>query len=91
MEIVIVTAIWCPSCLIMRSRFEKVSHKFPNIDLNFYDIDMDEKANDYNVGNILPIFIVLQNDVELGRLVGEHKLDTLVQMVEVCINKKEQL
>ena len=83
MKIVRISAVWCPSCLIMRPRFEEIEKKYPNIESVSFDIDLDEEASLYNVGNILPVFILLDNNnVELGRLIGEQKVDVLSKMIE---------
>ncbi len=83
MKIIRISAIWCPSCLVMRPRFEEIEKRFPNIESKVYDIDFDEEAQKYNVGNILPVFIIFDNDDnELGRLIGEQKTEVLIKMVE---------
>lgn len=83
MKIITVSAIWCPSCLIMRPRFESVAQKYSNIELKTYDLDFDEEVLAYNVGHILPVFIIFDDKgTELGRLIGEQKLDILTKMVE---------
>lgn len=83
MKIVRISAVWCPSCLIMRPRFDEVLRGYPSIKSNAYDIDLDEEAAGYNVGNILPVFIILDdNNVELGRLIGEQKKEVLIKMIE---------
>jgi hypothetical protein len=67
----------------MRPRFEEIEKRFPNIESKVYDIDFDEEAQKYNVGNILPVFIIFDNDDnELGRLIGEQKTEVLIKMVE---------
>ena len=83
MKTVRIGAIWCPSCLIMRPLFEKVETMFPQITSLVYDIDLDEEASDYNVGSILPVFILLdENNSEISRLIGEQKKEVLVKMIE---------
>ena len=83
MKIVRIGAIWCPSCLIMRPLFEKVEAMFPQVTSLVYDIDLDEEASDYNVGSILPVFILLdENNSEISRLIGEQKKEVLVKMIE---------
>lgn len=83
MKIIRISAIWCPSCLVMRPRFEEIEKRFPNIESKVYDIDFDEEVQKYNVGNILPVFIIFDNDDnELGRLIGEQKTEVLIKMVE---------
>jgi hypothetical protein len=67
----------------MRPRFEEIEKKFPNIESKVYDIDFDEESLKYKAGNILPVFIILDNDDnELGRLIGEQKTETLIKMIE---------
>lgn len=83
MKIVIISAVWCPSCLIMRPRFNSVKEKYPNLNFKIYDIDLDEESSSYNVGHILPIFIIFDNnDVEVARLIGEQKEESLIKMIE---------
>jgi thiol-disulfide isomerase/thioredoxin len=90
MKIVRISAVWCPSCLIMRPRFENIERKYPDIEFKSYDIDLDEEAFNYNAGHILPVFILLdKKNVEIGRLVGEQKEETLIKMIEDQRNTEE--
>ena len=83
MKIVRISAIWCPSCLVMRPRFEEIDKLYPQIESKAYDIDLDEESSLYNVGHILPVFIIFDDKgVELGRLIGEQKLEVLKKMIE---------
>lgn len=67
MEVIRISAIWCSSCLIMKSRFNEVASEL-NIDIIDYDYDIDTDIVDkYNVTDILPVYI--KGD---KRLVGEH-------------------
>ena len=67
MEVIRISAIWCSSCLIMKSRFNEVASEL-NIDIVDYDYDIDTDIVDkYNVTDILPVYI--KGD---KRLVGEH-------------------
>ncbi|MFA5408021.1 MAG: thioredoxin family protein [Bacilli bacterium] len=83
MKIIVITAVWCPSCLVMKPLFEKIKRQYTDIEMHMYDIDLDEEASKYNVGHILPVFIIENKDnIEVGRLIGEHKLEELIKMVE---------
>jgi len=66
-------AIWCPACLIMRPRYNKVLEEYSDIESIEYDYDIDsDMVEKYNVGKLLPEVIVLDNnDNELGRIIGE--------------------
>ena len=71
-KLIIISAVWCPACLIMRPRMQEIEKKFPNFEHIEYDFDLDEEViAKYNVGEILPVFILLDGDKEVTRLIGE--------------------
>lgn len=66
MDVIRISAMWCSSCIIMKSRYNEIDTTGINlIDLD-YDLDY-EKVKEYNPGEILPVFI--KGD---KRLIGEH-------------------
>ena len=71
-KLIRISAVWCPACLIMRPRMQEIEKKFPNFEHIEYDFDLDEEIiAKYNVGEVLPVFILLDGDTEVTRLVGE--------------------
>ena len=70
MKIIKISAVWCSSCIIMKSRFNEII-KDKDIEVISLDYDIDD-IDEYNVGEILPVFIKIENDKEVARLVGEH-------------------
>ena len=67
MEVIRISAVWCSSCLVMKSRFNEVASEL-NIKIIDYDYDIDtDMVDKYNVSDILPVYI--KGD---KRLVGEH-------------------
>ena len=70
MKIIKVSAIWCSSCIIMKSRFNEII-KDKDIEVISLDYDTDD-IEEYNVGDILPVFIKIKDGKEVDRLVGEH-------------------
>lgn len=84
MKIITISAIWCPSCLVMRPRFEEIAKKYPSIEYKTYDFDFDDEAKSYHPGNILPIFILIdKGGNECERLIGEHSIDELSKFIEI--------
>lgn len=80
--IIRISAMWCSSCIIMKSRFNDVIKDY-NINVVDYDYDLDaEKIEKYSVGNILPVYIKIVNDEVVGRLVGEHSKRELIEFIE---------
>lgn len=77
MKIIRISAIWCSSCIIMKSRFNDVVKDY-DIDIIDYDYDLDsDKIEKYDVGNVLPVYIK-GND----RLVGEHSREEIKKFIE---------
>lgn len=75
MKAIEITAIWCPSCLVMRPIYEKIYEKY-NLDVTKLDYDTDD-IKEYNVGNILPVLII--ND---KRFIGEVKIKEIENYLE---------
>ena len=87
MEIVKISAIWCPSCIIMNDIVKEVSDEL-NILLTEYDYDMDEDiVKNYNPGKILPVMIFMENGQELFRMIGENSKTKLIQRIEEVSRK----
>lgn len=77
MKIIRVSAIWCPACLIMRPRMDQLVEKY-GIESVEYDYDMDEDVvTTYQVGRTLPVFILMDGDREVTRVIGEKTMQQL--------------
>ena len=83
MKIIKVSALWCPSCLIMNDIIEEVVNE-KSMELIKYDYDYDaEIVNRYNVGNILPVLILINDkNEEIKRIVGEHSKKEIIEFIE---------
>ncbi len=82
MKLIKISSVWCPSCLIMNPRYMEII-KVKNIQYEEYDYDMDaDIVEKYKVGNLLPVVIVLDNDKELARIIGEKSKKELIKIFE---------
>ncbi len=83
MKLIVISAIWCPACLIMSKRIKEILAQYPQWSIVKLDLDMDEdEANRYHPGKTLPVFIVLdENEKEIRRVVGELSKDRLIKEV----------
>lgn len=80
--IIRISAMWCSSCIIMKSRFNDVIKEY-NLDIKDYDYDLDEdKIKEFNIGEILPVYIKIEDNKEVKRLVGEHSKEELRKFIE---------
>lgn len=89
MRFVVIGAVWCPSCLVMRPIYEIVFKEFEMIPNVHYDLDFDEEATKYNPGTKLPVLILEdETGLELLRIVGEQKINSIVEKLkEKVVNK----
>ena len=86
MKVVKITAVWCSACLIMNKRWKEIEKEY-NIETISYDLDFDEEEIEkYNVGNTLPVFIIVDEDKEINRLVGEHSIEELKEFIKELID-----
>ena len=83
MKIIKITAMWCPSCLIMNDLITDIVNE-SSFELISYDFDIDQdKVEKYNVGTILPVLIKLDdNDNEIKRINGEHSKKEILEFIE---------
>ena len=80
-EIVVVSAVWCPSCLILNKHLKKLSvEKNININKLYYYLD-EYLVEEYNVGDKLPVIILKENNNELRRLIGEKSYDEIIEFI----------
>lgn len=82
MKLIKISSVWCPSCLIMNPRYMEIIET-KNIQYEEYDYDMDaDIVEKYKVGDLLPVVIVLDDDKELTRIVGEKSKKELIKIFE---------
>lgn len=79
MELIKISAIWCPSCLIMEKIWQNLKQEFPNINFISYDYDLDEESENYKVGETLPVIILKHGEKELTRFIGERTKEEIVE------------
>ena len=82
MKVIKITAVWCSACLIMNKRWKEIETLY-DIETISYDLDFDEdEVKQYDVGDKLPVFIFLDEDKEIGRLIGEKTTDEIKKYIE---------
>lgn len=83
MKIIKIGAMWCPACLIMNKRLKEIENKY-SIEIINYDYDIDEEiVNKYNVGEVLPeIIFINEKDEEVKRLIGEQSIENISSIIE---------
>lgn len=82
MKLIKISAIWCPSCLIMEKVWKELQEELPNIEYISYDYDLDDEVDNYNPGDVLPIIILENNNEELTRFIGEKTKSEIIEGIK---------
>ena len=78
-KIVVISAVWCPSCLILKKNLKQLKENY-EIEIEMLDYDFDEEeVKKHDVGETLPVIIY-----DDKRLIGEKTYDEIVEFLEVC-------
>ena len=77
-KVIVISAVWCPSCLVLKKHLKKLKEEYEDIEIDLLDYDFDD-VEKYNVGDILPVMIC--ND---KRLVGEKSYNEIVNFLKEC-------
>lgn len=82
-KIILFTAIWCPSCLIMRPRYQALVTAF---DYRLEEVDFDDNSHlvkAYNIGKTLPVAIIIDDQLqEIKRIIGEVSPKKLQELLK---------
>ena len=82
-EVLVISAIWCPSCLILNKNLKKLSKEYPELKIKKLDYDLDEEeVTKYNIGTKLPVMIIKENNIEVDRLIGEKSYEETVSFLK---------
>lgn len=84
MKLVKISAMWCMSCIIMNNLLDDVLSKYNVLfDIEDIDYDMDsDLVSLYDVGSVLPVYILMDSSLEVARLVGEVSESSLISFLK---------
>ena len=83
MKFIKINAVWCGACIVTNKVWKEVKKDYPDIELEELDLDFDEdEVKKYNVGDILPVVIFMNDDKEVERLIGEKTREEIYAFVE---------
>lgn len=80
MKYIMVSALWCPACIITNNAMDKLVEE-KHIDVTRLDYDFDD-ISEYNVGRTLPEIIAFKDDKEIGRIIGEKNYNELLMEID---------
>ena len=78
-KLLVISAVWCPSCLILNRHLKKIKSLYSSLEIEKLDYDLDEEeVIKYNIGEKLPVMIFKDDkDNEIDRLVGEKSFSEI--------------
>lgn len=82
MKLIKISAIWCPSCLLMEKVWHQLQKELSDIEFISYDYDLDEEVESYHVGEVLPVIILEDNNQELVRFIGEKTVGEIIEGIK---------
>lgn len=81
MKIIMISALWCPACLITNKAIDKIKEE-NGIEVINYDFDFDEEiVQKYKPLDTLPVLIFIKDNKEIFRLVGEKNYEEIMKAV----------
>ena len=84
MKLIRISSMWCTSCIVTYPIWNELKQEYPNIEFEELDYDMDDISNE-QVGDILPVIILKNNDLELTRIIGEKSKTEIIKVLEEYI------
>lgn len=77
-RLIVISAVWCPSCLILNKQLKQIEKDYNNIEIVKYDYDLDEdEIEKYDIGKTLPVLIL-----DDKRLIGEKSYDEIKEFLK---------
>ena len=81
MKLIVISAVWCPSCLILNKQIKNIKEEF-DIEIEKLDYDLDEdKIEMYNIGKTVPVLILEKDNKEIKRLTGEKSYNEIKEFL----------
>lgn len=83
-KILIISAVWCPSCLILNKHLKKIQEEIKELNIIKLDYDLDEEVvKKYNIESKLPVMIIENdNNKEIARLIGEKNYNEIKKFIQ---------
>ena len=83
MKIIKIGALWCPTCIIMKSKLKELAMSRPRLIVNFVDIDESPEIKQRYAIEDVPTIIVLDDaDNVVEKFQGATALDRLLKSIE---------
>ncbi len=76
-KLIVISAVWCPSCLLLNKHLKEIEKVHSDIEIIKYDYDLDEdEIKKYDIGKTLPVLIL-----DDKRLIGEKSYNEIEEFL----------
>ena len=83
MKLIRISAVWCTSCIVTHKAWQEIKNKYKDFSFEEYDYDEDEEIiKKYNIVTKIPAIIILDNEKEIGRIIGEKSKKEMIEIIE---------
>lgn len=83
MKLVRISSMWCTSCIVTYPIWKEIQETYPNLEYEELDYDLDDVQE--QVGDILPVVILKDQEQEITRIVGEKTKKEMLEILEKFI------
>ena len=67
----------------MHKVWDEIKEELPDLEFENYDYDIDEEiVKTYKPGKVLPVSIIMKDEVEETRIIGEKSKEELLKIIE---------
>lgn len=82
MKLIRISSTWCVSCIVTDKIWKELKNEYP-YQFTDYDYDIDEEElKQYEIGNILPVIIILKENKEITRIIGEKSKSEIKKIID---------
>lgn len=78
MKCIRISAVWCPSCLVTYKNWISAQEGFSNIEFEEQDYDFLSDEEQLEIGDLLPVYILKENNQVITILKGEKSKDQII-------------
>lgn len=79
MKCIRISAVWCPSCLVTYKNWIRAQEQLHNMEFEEQDYDFLSDFEQEQVGDLLPVYLIKDNDQVIATLKGEKTTEELIR------------
>lgn len=79
MKCIRISAVWCPSCLVTYKNWMGAQEQLDNMEFEEQDYDFLSDFEQEQVGDLLPVYLIKENDQVIATLKGEKTTEELIR------------